>query len=390
MVKRLWSRLPATVLLLAAMLIFSGSLPAHASSYQVLYSFGASLTDGANPNAGVIMDASGNLYGTTGFGGAKGQGTIFKLSSTGQLTLLHSFAGKKDGGEVFGGLIFDAAGNLYGTAASGGRKGFGTVFRLSPKEKLRVLYIFAGPTKGGAFPEDALLRDAAGNLFLTTSAGGADNFGTVFEIPHTGKRRILYSFTGSPDDGDAPVAGLIEDAQGNLFGTTGGDGATKLGSIFEVSSNGTFMLLHSFVGGSSDGARPEGALLPDGSGNFFGTTHDGGTSNHGTVFELTSGGALMLLHSFAGTVDGAGPDGGLIADASANLYGTAAGGGSNSLGTVFELTTGGTLIVLHDFAGFGDGANPEAGLISDGAGNFYGTTLNGGAHGFGTVFKLTP
>lgn len=201
---------------------------------------------------------------------------------------------------------------------------------------------------------------------------------------------MLYSFTGSPEDGAGPVAGLIQDAEGNLYGTTAGNGSDKLGTVFEVSSSGTFTLLHSFVGSPTDGRTPDGGLLPDASGNLFGTTHDGGVSNLGTVFELTSGGTLMLLHSFSGVADGAGPASGLITDAGGNFYGTAGGGGSNELGTVFELTSGGTLIVLHDFAGFGDGANPEAGVISDGAGNFYGTTLNGGAHGFGTVFKLTP
>lgn len=380
----------ARALLLAATLLCLRVWSAQAASYQVLYSFGASSTDGANPNAGLIMDAGGNLYGTTEFGGAHNQGTVFKLSSSGVLKVLHSFVGKKDGAEPFGGLISDTHGNLYGTAAGGGKKNSGTVFRLSPKGKLKALHNFTGSPKDGAFPDDAVLQDAAGNLFGTTSAGGADNFGTVFELPRKGKSRLLYSFTGSSDDGAQPVAGLIQDAQGNLYGTTAGNGSDKLGTIFEWSSSGTFMLLHSFVGSPSDGETPDGGLIRDAGGNFYGTTHSGGANSLGTVFELTSGGTLMLLHSFAGTADGAGPAAGVIMDGSGNLYGTTAGGGSNELGTVFELPSGGMPIVLHNFAGLGDGANPEAGVIMDGAGNFYGTTLNGGAHGFGTVFKLTP
>lgn len=390
MANRLGLVVLARSLLLAAVVLSFWATLTHAASYQVLYSFGASSTDGANPNAGLIMDAGGNLYGTTEFGGANNKGTVFKLSSSGVLKELHSFAGKKDGEDPLGGLISDAHGNLYGTAAGGGKKNSGTVFRLSPKGKLKVLHSFAGSPKDGAFPDDAVVQDTAGNVFGTTSAGGAENFGAIFELPRKGKSRVLYSFTGSSDDGSQPVAELIQDAQGNLYGATAGNGSDKLGTIFEWSSSGIFMLLHSFVGSPSDGETPDGGLIRDADGDLFGTTHGGGTANLGTVFELPSGGALMLLHSFSGTADGAGPAAGLIMDTSGNLYGSAGGGGSNELGTVFELTSGGILMVLHNFAGFGDGANPEAGLIMDGAGNLYGTTLNGGAHGFGTVFKLTP
>jgi uncharacterized repeat protein (TIGR03803 family) len=405
------------VLLSAALVTAAGfSSAAAAQEFTPLYSFTGS--DGANPEASLIADPAGNLYGTTRFGGATttegcrplGCGTVFQLTPSGSLNVLHSFTGS-DGAYPYAGLLADAAGNLYGTTWDGGDNGRGTVFQLDPSGALTVLHSFTGGSDGQR-PVTGLLADAAGNLYGTAHSGGDGGFGTVFQLDPSGSLTVLYSFTGD-SDGQYPDSGLIADAAGNLYGTTRGElgamGSCPLGcgTVFQLTPSGTLNVLHSFTG--NDGSHPVAGLLADAAGNLYGTTSAGGVGTSctfiggcGTVFQLTPSGALNVLYNFTGGSDGGNPDAALIADAAGNLYGTTQNGGASAscnrpygCGTVFQLDTSGTLTALHIFTG-SDGAYPPAGLLADTAGNLYGTTYGGGTGtgcigggACGTVFELT-
>jgi uncharacterized repeat protein (TIGR03803 family) len=428
-----WQPLVGLVALIVVMsvVVLSGEelkhVPPASPSFTVLHSFAESPTDGAHPEAGLTLDVAGNLYGTTLVGGPEpsacgtlGCGTVFKLTPTGTETVLHSFAGgPTDGSESFSGLIRDTAGNLYGTLFSGGAHGSGVVFKLSPSGAETVLHSFTGGADGG-YPAAPLVQDAAGNLYGTTTGGGAvpgsAEGGVVFELircasaPSGYDFKVLYSFTGA--DGSYPTGALIRDSAGNLYGTTDVGGATSTchpthgcGVVFKLSPTGTETVLHSFAG--PDGANPfRAGLARDAAGNLYGTTQNGGAASSacansgfgtcGVVFKLSPAGTETVLHTFTGGADGANPLAGLVRDAAGNLYGTASDGGAacfdNAItcGVVFKLSPTGAETVLHTFTGGADGGQPEAGLIQDLTGNLYGTTVFGGAYGLGVVFKLTP
>jgi uncharacterized repeat protein (TIGR03803 family) len=316
--------------------------------------------------------------------------------------VLYVFAGGSDGYIPFGDLIEDTAGNFYGTTIYGGGNGCaggygcGTVFRLAPNGAETVLYSFAGGSDG-AQPFASLIEDAAGNLYGTTSAGGGtgcangDGCGTVFKLTPDGTETLLHIFTGGSDGGN-PQAGLIVDVRGNLYGTTanGGSGCNGYGCgiVFKLVPDGTETVLYTFTGGR-DGATPYAGLIKDSAGNFYSTTAGGGRHNKGTVFRLAPDGTETVLHDFAAGSDGAFPYGGLIKDKSGDLYGTTPGGGINRKGIVFKLAPDGTETVLHAFGGgTGGGVYPSFGVIKDKHGNLYGTTSNGPGDNDGAVFKL--
>ncbi|MBV9252327.1 MAG: DUF4082 domain-containing protein [Acetobacteraceae bacterium] len=351
--------------------------------------------NGANPAAGLIADASGNLFGTATYGGAAGYGTVFELakgSSGYTLSTLVDFTAD-NGANPAAGLIADANGDLFGTTQTGGANGDGTVFELvkgSSGYRLTTLVSFSG--SNGAGPPAGLIADANGDLFGTTPGGGTDGVGTVFELVKGGSGYTLNTLVSFSDtNGSYPYGGLIADAHGNLFGTTAWGGVNGSGTVFELmkgSSGYTFTTLVSFSG--SNGAGSAAGLIADANGNLFGTTPSGGTDGVGTVFELakgSSGYTLNTLVSFSRS-NGANPWAGLIADANGNLFGTTKNGGANGDGTVFELAKGSngyTLSTLVDF----NGAQSSAGLIADANGDLFGTTQNGGTNGDGTVFEVT-
>jgi uncharacterized repeat protein (TIGR03803 family) len=321
----------------------------------VLYSFGGK--HGNEPNGGLVFDGAGNLYGTTIEGGTYSDGTVFELTpqASGGWTekVLHSFGNGTDGIGPRGSLVFDGAGNLYGTTYDGGKYYLygGTVFKLTPKVdgswKEKVLHSFGNGADGDQ-PYANLIFDAAGNLYGTTFVGGTYNGGTVFELtPQAGggwTESLSYSFGGGTDAA-MPYAGLIFDAAGNLYGTTVEGGAYSGGTAFELKPQAgggwTENLLYSF-GKGKDAAAPSAGLIFDASGNIYGTTSEGGTYGGGTVFELTpqAGGGWKekVLHSFGNGTDGDRPNANLIFDAAGNLYGATSEGGTNNDGTVFELT----------------------------------------------------
>ncbi|MBZ5596909.1 MAG: hypothetical protein LAN83_01190 [Acidobacteriia bacterium] len=320
-------------------------------------------------------------------------------------TVLHSFTRFPDGHHPRATLIFDPAGDLYGTTSDGGTNNSGTVFELTPSSSgwtESVFYSFcsADLCSDGSSPLGPMVLDAAGNLYGVTYNGGANGFGAVFELVHSSNgwtESVLYSFEDGNSDGANPIGGLIFDSGGNLYGTTDYGGTNNFGTVFELrhSSGGwTESVLYRFTGGS-DGGNPVGGVVLDHEGNLYGTTYGGGASFGGTVFELTPGSAgwtESALYSFTGSIDGSGPSAGLVLDGQGNLYGTTHYGGAHTFGNVFELTPtsgGWTETVLFNFRRH-SGVYSDAGVILDKAGNLYGTTTEFGAHNFGTVFELTP
>jgi uncharacterized repeat protein (TIGR03803 family) len=371
--------------------------PTLAQTFGVLYEFTGG-ADGGNPYAStLVQDLVGNLYGTTEYGGnltctgglSPGCGTVFKLDS-GSETVLHSFAGSPDGAFPLPGLMQDRAGNLYGTTFEGGTgsSSNGTIFKVTATGNDVVLYSFAGSPDGGS-PFSVLIRDSIGNIYGTTRSGGAFGFGSVFKLNKSGKESVLYSFTGGPD-GATPFAGLILDPAGNLYGTTYAGGASSgHGVVFKLDTSGTETVLHTFTA-STDGANPYAGLTRDSQGNLYGTTYFGGKSGFGTIFKIDTTGRETVLHSFAGP-EGANPYfGSLVIDENGNLFGTASTGGASNLGTVFHFNSVlRKLKVLHTFSGT-DGANPLGGLLDGADGKLYGTTYQGGTFGAGVTFALGP
>jgi uncharacterized repeat protein (TIGR03803 family) len=392
------SLIVAAVLMIGLM---SAARFAQAQTFSVLYAFTGG-TDGGQPYAGLIVDNNGNLYGTTTEGGSgllgcpKGCGTVFKVDSGGNETVLRNFGETiTDGASpLFGSLVRDNAGDLYGTTSFGGTDGDGTLFRLSPAGKETVLS-FAGGAKGG-FPYAGLTPDSAGNFYGTTYYRGTGcppyGCGTVFKVSKTGKQSVLYSFTGGADGGYL-WDGVVLDNTGNLYGTTLNGGTSNYGTVFKVDPSGKKTVLHSFTEGQ-DGGDPYAGLIRDSAGNLYGTTSAGGTSGGGTVFKVDSSGNETVLYNFCSRSlceDGQAPFASLAMDSAGNLYGTTYYGGFDLYyGVVFKLDPTGKETVLYNFTGSGDGGLTYAGVVLDSAGNIYGTTPSYGANGFGTVFKITP
>lgn len=369
-----------------------------AGKETILYSFAGGAA-GAVPMAGLIMDSSGNFYGTTQQGGKHSRGTVFELSADGTETVLHSFGDTgSDGRSPQAALVMDSAGNLYGTTPAGGAHGDGTIFKVAADGTETILYSFGVGRDDGQNPGGGLVMDSAGNLYGTTQHGGAYRAGTVFKLSPAGTETVLHSFyaLGMAADGQNPQGTLVMDSAGNLYGTTLYGGAGTAGTVFEVSADGTETVLYSFgSGAAADGSTPHAGVILDDSGNLYGTTVFGGAngSGHGdgTVFKLSAVGKETVLYSFGGSAtDGLNPDTGLVMDGAGNLFGTTQGGGARGNGIVFELSAAGTETILYSFAASGatDGSAPHAALLLDSTGNLFGTTQAGGAHGHGTVFKI--
>jgi uncharacterized repeat protein (TIGR03803 family) len=377
-----------------------------AQTFETLHSFDG--TDGTVPYAGLVQATDGNFYGTTTYGGVNSFGTVFKITPGGTVTTLYAFCSQIDcagGNSPYAGLVQATDGNFYGTTFFNGANGGGTVFKITPGGTLRTLYSFCSQTDcaDGLLPEAGLVQGTDGNLYGTTFEGGANSNGTIFKITPGGALTTLYSFCSQSGctDGNYPAAGLIQAADGNFYGTTVKGGANGYGTVFKITPSGTLTTLYSFCSqsGCTDGENANAGLVQGTDGNFYGTTPTGGASGYGTVFEITSGGTLTTLYSFcsqSACTDGTYPgEGGLVQATDGNFYGTTSGGGANTTvcggygcGTVFKITPFGNLTTLHSFD-LTDGAWPYARLVQDTNGNFYGTTTGGGAKAYGTVFSLS-
>jgi uncharacterized repeat protein (TIGR03803 family) len=363
---------------------------AQAQTFTVLHNF-TGKPDGSSPQAGLVRDAEGNLYGTTPSGGASNVGTIFKVDSSGNETVLHSF-NVEDGEFPIGGVLRDASGNLYGTTQQGGARQCGTIFRFNANGTLTELHDFGGAD--GCAPEAGLTQDAQGNLYGTTTNGGSSGYGTVFKLSKSGKETVLHSFVGGTKDGLWPYAGVILDDEGNLYGDTSSGGASDYGIVYKLSQSGKLTILHSFTGFITDGCVPDGLLVMDKSGDLFGTTSACGSSGYGegdgVVFKIVRNKTEFLLYKFTGGSDGGVPYAGVVRDSAGNSYGTTLYGGTEGTGTVFKLDANGTQTVLHNFSRGSDGGVPYGGVALDAQGNLYGTTIYGGSSQQGTVWQLTP
>jgi len=373
-------RVAALVLLVSGLLLGT----ARAQTETVLFTFCEQegiCAEGAGPFAGVVLDQKGNLYGTTFHGGTgcngSGCGVVFKLTPKGKETVLHTFCTQDncaDGEYPSAGPTLDQKGNLYGTTDQGGAtscnygSGCGVVFKITPEGKETVLYSFCAQTNcpDGATPIAGLIFDQKGNLYGTTESGGSYGGGVVFKLTPRGKETVLYSFCAQANctDGAGSVAGLIFDQKRNLYGTTEAGGARGAGVVFKLTPKGKETVLYSFCAqvNCTDGAQPAAGLVFDKNGNLYGTTVRGGPSNYGNCYP----------------------------------------GGEDNCGVVFRLTRNGKETVLYSFCAQNnctDGASPYAGVVFDQEGNLYGTTYNGGTssgcesygpYGCGVVFKLTP
>lgn len=407
----------------------------------VLYTFTGG-NDGGNPYAGIVLDSVGNLYGTTVYGGSSNVGVLYKLTPSGQMSVLHAFAGGSggtnvnDGANPYGGVIFDTAGNLYGTTYYGGRSGFGTIYKLTPSGQETVLFAFVSTGNQGAHPQASMVFGRAGNLYGTASnvvfefeangtykvlallhyetTGGLatagvtlDNagnlygttvreqgrgasqalYGTVYKLSASGQLTVLYVFVPN-EIGGGINSGVVLDRAGNVYGATSAGGLS--GMIYELSAAGQETTLYSFSP-ALGGTTPRAGLIRDAAGNFYGTTAWGGPANAGVVYKLSPAGRETILYSFTGGTDGSGPStANLAIDSTGNLYGTAVRGGTSGDGVVYRLSSSGSETVLYSFTGGADGSGPDGGVIRDPAGNLYGTTFAGGTSNAGTVFKLNP
>jgi uncharacterized repeat protein (TIGR03803 family) len=382
-------------------------------------------TNGAAPSGSLTLGPDGELYGTTSSGGAIGAGTIFKITTRGALTTLHSFQNTE-------GFVHQAAltvgpdGNIYGTSRDGGSADMGSVFRITTNGAFATVASFMGTN--GTIPMSQLTVGRDGQLYGTTQLGGSANLGTVFKVSTNGTLTTVVSFTNnanalpvsglllasdgnfygctqgavykvSPDgllttvaslmplDGINPQGGLTLGPDGNFYGTTRAGGSNNFGTIFRLTLNGVVTRMFAFNG--TNGSFPQATMTLGSDGNFYGTTASGGNvSFAGTVFRFSTNGTLTTLASFDGTNSGSSPDCRLLIDTHGTLYGTAPVSGPGLRGTVFRLTTNGDLTTLASFSG-PNGMTPRDGLVMGGDGNFYGTTAAGGANNQGTVFRLT-
>jgi uncharacterized repeat protein (TIGR03803 family) len=362
---------------------------AFAQSIQPIYTFNE--TQGAQPEANLLLGPNGNFYGTTFEYGSFSDGTVFEVTTNGALTTLASFT---DTNGLFpNALTLGPDGNVYGTAKEAGDlpggeglAGDGTVFEVTTNGALNLLLSFAGTN--GSRPEAALTLGPDGNFYGTTTYGGSNDDGTVFEVTTNGVLTTLASFAGT--NGENPEAALALGPDGNFYGTTHGGGlvppgiVSNRGTVFKVTTNGVLTMLVTFA--DTNGMNPEAALALGPDGNLYGTTYYGGKSNQGTVFKIATNGALTVLHSLTNS-DGEGSVSGLTLGPDGKFYGTMPNAPAG-YGTVFEITTNGVFTTLARFS-HANGAYPHAGLTLGPDGNFYGTTTEGGpAGGVGVVYRL--
>jgi len=411
MAKRDGSRGWTEAMLTAILVVSSGAPWASAQTFTSLVSFSG--TNGSQPAAPLVQGFDGNLYGVTYGGGnvepqcstslsAAGCGTVFKVTPAGVLNTLHAFcaqSGCTDGINPTG-LTVGTDGNFYGTTASGGSSGKGTVFKITPAGTLTTLHNFTGTD--GASPA-GMMAGVAGAFYGATSGGGTNSWGTVFKITTSGTFTSLFDFNLS--NGGTPESGLVQGTDGNLYGTTFFGGTSTActsgcGTVFKITPAGVLTTLHTFI--STDGEAPFGQLVQGTDGNFYGTTTQGGLSDCsslddgcGTVFKITRTGTLTTLVEFDST--NGGEPSGVFQATDGNFYGTTVLGGSSTAcddgcGTIYNVTSTGTLATLHNFAKV-DGDAPGAAPFQSTNGTLYGTTQSGGTkcspNGCGAVYSLS-
>ncbi|HUO27974.1 MAG TPA: choice-of-anchor tandem repeat GloVer-containing protein [Bryobacteraceae bacterium] len=381
------------------MLVFAAT--ASGQTFDSLASFSGA--NGAYPLSSLVEGVDGNFYGTTSEGGGftclqspSGCGTVFKITPGGVLTTLYSFSGYADGG-VPAGLTQGSDGNFYGTTNYGGSFlactfGCGTIFKITPAGIFTTMYTFCstGSCTDGSYPEASLTQGLSGDFYGTTLTGGANRDGTIFKVTPSGALSTVYNFCSSTGctDGELPCSPLAQDKYGSFYGSSNGGGSYGLGTIFKISSTGALSTLYSYALPADRGSCPAAGLVQASNGYFYGTTIFGGTYGYGSVFKITPAGAYTTLYSFcaaAGCPDGAWPQSALIQATDGNLYGVTSGGGDGGL---FQMTTSGVLTPYPLPLAGTDGADPMGGLLQATDGNLYGTTALGGASDDGVLFSF--
>lgn len=361
------------------------------SAYKLMHSFNGEV-DGAYPQSGLLVGGEGKIHGVVELGGGYPySGTSFRMTAGGRtrvLTRFYYFTGEvPSGGQTLG-----LDGNYYGTTIFGGRYFGGTLYRMSPNGDSTVLHHFHKDGIDCAYPQARPTLASDGNFYGTTREGGSHGlYGCVYRMHPDGELTVLHSFNADGIDGVAPTGALLQARDGNFYGTTVGGGSQGLGTVFRMNVGGSLKVLHSFQDDGHDGARPGAALVEGHDGQFFGVTAGGGAHDLGTVFRVDHKGNVTILHEFSPDgMDGQFPRGDLLLGRDGHFYGTTQAGGEFGDGTVYRISAGGSLHVLHSFNRAADGGahQPEAGLVELGDGEFYGTTHYGGDHGAGTIYRV--
>jgi uncharacterized repeat protein (TIGR03803 family) len=391
------ARLASTATILSLICV-AAVIAAPAQTLSTIYSF----TEASRPSWSLVQGTNGYLYGVTADGGTSSNGSVFKISPEGTLSTIYSFCPQNQcvGGAGASSLILGSNGNFYGVATE---LGDGTVFEITPAGVLATIYSFCAQPNctDGKYPEGPLLQGMDGNFYGTTGEGGAHGYGTIYKLTPTGTLTTLYNFCSQSNcaDGSGPSAGVIQDAGGNLYGTTviGGEnrncvledvGYTGCGTVYKLSPSGVLTTLYTFCSLSNcdDGSSPRGPLTLGSDGNLYGTNTYGGTGQEGTAFRLTLSGTLTVLHSFcteANCMDGAYPYN-LIQASDGNFYGATTGGSTTQgIGSIYQITLAGAFKVLYTGSG-----HPFTSVIQDTNGTFYGASFNGGTDGDGSIFSF--
>ena len=380
------------------------AVPLYGQGFSVMYKFGRQTNDPTLPNGNVVQGRDGALYATSYSGGAQDAGTVFKITPWGAMRVLYSFCSQTnclDGANPTGGLMLRPDGHFLGTAETGGRYGYGTIFDITQTGDLHVLYNFSGG-RDGAYPAAPPVLGPDGSYYGTTWEGGAaSGCGAIYKIRNSGLVyggfKLVHDFMNG--DGCNPTAALALGADGSLYGTTNYGGSAGYGVIFEVTLSGVLTVLHEFQG-VGDGFNPDGALIQGTDGNFYGTTRGIGAPYGGTVFRISPGGQFGVLHDFSNATDGAWLIGSIVEGSDGNFYGAAEQGGmlncsaGNGCGTVFRLTPTGSFTVLYDFNN-SDGYWADTTPVQHTNGRLYGDTYWGGLEigscvisGCGVVYSL--
>lgn len=350
-----------------------------AGTFTMLHSF-VTATEGSTPNGGFVRGNDGNLYALTSYGGVYTGGTAIKMTSTGTVTTIASFNGAASGNTPLESLTKGRDSAYYGTTSDGGAYGFGTIFKICAGAT-STLFSFNRNVNGG-FPKGSLLLANDGNFYGMTYDGGSNSGGTIFKITPGGTFTVLRHLIPATDGG-AALGSLIQGTDGLLYGMTSSGGSAAGGTIFKITLTGTFTVLRNLAY-ATDGSNPEGALVQGKDGNFYGMT-----SNNGRIFKITSTGTFTVLRTLNGTTDGYYPLGSLIQHTDGNFYGCNSTGGTNGGGTIFKITTVGTYTVLRHLNPVPDGKNPKGSLLKAIDGNLYGMNSAGGTNNIGTIFKIT-
>jgi len=375
----------ATVIALAALTATS----AQAAKYDVLHTFAGGSGDGAFSYNNVSFDSAGNMYGTANLGGPANAGAVYKIAPDGTYSVLHFFDGGANGLDPNAGVTIDpATGDLYGTTTFGGngpcRNACGLIYKISAGGTFQVLHQF-DDSDDGRYPAGQLLIDKKGNIFGETTSGGPGIGGSVFEYSAKGKFKTLHFFADS--DGFQPQGNLLMDKAGDLYGATYSGGADEYGTVFKLTTKGALTTLYTFTGGN-DGGDPNGGLAQDSDGNLYGSTNPGGNGSapFGTVFRLAPNGTLTTLYTFTGGADGGYPAGNVLLNRG-KILGTTPAGGKHDDGVVYEVdASAGGETVIHNFSDK-TGASPQSGLVRHNA-ILYGAAAGGGASEDGVVYSL--